>query len=116
MSIKDAEEFLIEASVRYSFNPKGEDVAAKKKFKNVMAGMADACGISQSALIRQLEPKIDQRQLELTAAKSARPAAVAAKDNPGPLITGLTNVEIDLPGHMHAELPMQQSRRSGPKP
>lgn len=78
LSIKDAEEFLVDVMSRAQRG--SEDSGEEDKTGQVLTGLTRACEIGPADLLRQLRPQIDQREQELRAGPGASPAALAARD------------------------------------
>lgn len=111
VSVKDAWNLLVDEQVRFMT---GElDSESSGQHMDALMGLVKVCQWPAGDLARQLQQETEERARELRAEQRPGAAAVAAKDSPGPLITSVANVEIDMPGHRPAP---PAPRRDGPRP
>lgn len=109
VSVKDAWNLLVDEQVRFRT---GElDSESPGKHMDALGGLVEVCQWPAGDLARQLQHETGKRVRELRGEQRPSAASVAAKDNPGPLITSVANVEIDMAGHRPAP---PAPRRSGP--
>lgn len=109
LSIKDAEEFLVDVMARAERGL--ADKAEERKTGQVLTGLARACEIRPGDLLRQLMPKVDQREQELRAGNESSPVALAARD----LVPGSVPLQAPEPGQAAAP-PDSSPRRARPRP
>lgn len=111
VSVKDAWNLLVNEQVRFRT---GElDSESPGQHMDALMGLVEVCQWPAGDLARQLQQETGERVRGLGAEQRPGAAAVAAKDSPGPLITSVANVEIDLPGHRPAP---PAPRRDGLRP